>query len=54
MFPNLLGQKAIHRMNNEEMPKVIDVSRRCYEAKISSGRFTAAECNKKQPRRAEN
>lgn len=46
MFPNLIGQKAIHRMSNEDMAKVIDVSRRCYENKMNSGRFTAAECRK--------
>lgn len=46
MFPNLLGQKAIHRMNNEDMANVIGVSRRCYENKMNGGRFTAEECRK--------
>jgi len=44
MFPNLLGQKAYHRMSNEDMAKVIGVSRTAYQQKVNSGRFTPAEC----------
>lgn len=44
MFPNLLGQKAFHKMTSEEMGKVIGQSRQSFEAKIQSGRFTPEEC----------
>ena len=44
MFPNLLGQKAYHKMSNDDMANVIGVSRNTYESKIASGKFTAIEC----------
>ncbi len=44
MFPNLLGQKAYHHMSDEDMAKVIGVSRNAYQQKIKSGRFTPNEC----------
>lgn len=44
MYPNLLGQKAYHHLSNEDMAKIIGISRRAYESKIRSGRFTPAEC----------
>ena len=44
MFPNLLGQKAYHRMTDEDMAAVIGVSRNSYLQKIKSGRFTPDEC----------
>ena len=44
MFPNLLGQKAYHKMTSDDMGKVIGLSRQSYEAKIASGRFTPDEC----------
>lgn len=44
MFPNLLGQKALHGMTDNDMAKVINVSRTVYQRKIKSGRFTPAEC----------
>lgn len=44
MYPNLLGQKAVRHMSNEDMAKVIHISRTAYESKIKSGRFTPAEC----------
>ncbi len=44
MFPNLLGQKAFHKLSDEDMGKIIGLSRQSYQAKIQSGRFTAAEC----------
>lgn len=44
MFPNLLGQKAYHRMTDEDMAQVIGVSRNAYQQKVKSGRFTADEC----------
>ena len=44
MFPNLLGQKAFHKLSNEDMANIIHVNRTTYEAKIRSGRFTVSEC----------
>lgn len=44
MFPNLLGQKAFHRMTDDDMAAVIGISRNSYQQKIKSGRFTADEC----------
>ena len=44
MYPNLMGQKEYHHLSNEEMGKLIGVSRNAYEQKIKSGRFTPAEC----------
>jgi len=44
MYPNIIGQKAICRLSNEEMAKIIGVSRRAYEQKMRSGRFTPKEC----------
>lgn len=43
MFPNLLGQKAYHHMSNEEMAKIINVSRASYEKKIENGKFNVFE-----------
>lgn len=44
MYPNLLGQKAFHRMSDADMAEVIGVSRNAYQQKIKSGRFTPEEC----------
>lgn len=44
MFPNLLGQKAIHNLTDEDMANIIGVSRTAYQSKKKSGRFTPAEC----------
>ena len=44
MFPNLLGQKAFHRLTEDDMAKIIGVSRTAYQSKIKSGRFTPQEC----------
>lgn len=44
MYPNLLGQKAVHHMTEEAMANVIGVSRQSYQQKIKSGRFTPDEC----------
>ena len=46
MFPNLFGQKAYHRLSNDDMAEIIGVSRKCYENKAKSGKFTAVECAK--------
>ena len=44
MFPNLLGQKAFHHLSNEDMGKIIGVTRAGFEKKIQSGRFSVEEC----------
>lgn len=44
MYPNLLGMKAYHHMSNEDMAKVINISRQSYEHKIKTGKFTVSEC----------
>ena len=44
MFPNLLGQKALHKLTDSDMAKIIGVSRTAYQNKVQSGRFTPKEC----------
>lgn len=44
MFPNLMGQKAFHKLTSDDMGKIIKVSRQTYESKIKTGRFTPMEC----------
>ena len=46
MFPNLLGQKAYHKLTNDDMARIINVSRPTYERKVRNGTFTLAECMK--------
>ena len=45
MFPNLLGQKAFHKMSNDDMAAVIGVSRPTFENKLATGKFTVREIN---------
>ncbi len=44
MYANLLGQKAYHHLTDEDMGKIIGVSRNAYGQKIRSGRFWPHEC----------
>ena len=44
VYPNLLGQKAYHHLTDDDMGKIIGVSRQSYAQKIRSGRFTPREC----------
>lgn len=44
MYPNLLGQKAIHHLSNDQMAEIIGISRTAFEQKAKSGRFTPQEC----------
>ena len=44
MYPNLLGQKSYRHLTDEDMAKIIGVSRTAYQQKIKSGRFSADEC----------
>ncbi len=46
MYPNLLEQKAFHKLTDEDMGKIINVSRNSYSQKIKSGRFYQDECKK--------
>ena len=46
MFPNLLGQKAYHKLTNDDMARIINVSRPTYERKVRNGTFTFDECMK--------
>lgn len=44
MFPNLMGQKAFHKLTSEDMGEIIGQSRQSYETKMQNGRFTPMEC----------
>lgn len=44
MYANLLGQKAVYKLTDEEMGKIIGVSRNSFSQKIKSGRFWPSEC----------
>lgn len=44
MYANLLGQKAVHKLTDEDMGKIIGVSRNSYSQKMKSGRFWPNEC----------
>lgn len=44
MYANLLGQKAYQHLTDEEMGKIIGVSRNSYSQKIKTGRFWPSEC----------
>lgn len=46
MYPNLLGQKMYRHMSNDDMAKIINVSRNTFDQKIKTGRFTPNECKK--------
>ena len=44
MYANLLGQKAYYHLTDEDMGKIIGVSRNTFSQKIKSGRFWPNEC----------
>lgn len=44
MYANLLGQKAIHKLSDEDMGRIIGVSRNSFSQKVRSGRFWPGEC----------
>lgn len=44
MYPNLLGQKAYHKLSNDDLADILNLSRSCLEQKLKSGRFTPEEC----------
>lgn len=44
MFKNLIAEKAIRRLSNQQMAEIIGVSRPTFESKMKNGHFTATEC----------
>lgn len=44
MFPNLLGQKAYHKLTDDDMSRIINVTRPTYINKMENGKFTPLEC----------
>ena len=46
MFRNLDAEQARHQMNNSEVAEYLGLSRRSYEHKKKSGKFTAIEVKK--------
>lgn len=44
LFANLLGQKAYHKLTEQQMADIIGISRTAYDSKMKTGRFTPAEC----------
>ena len=44
MYVNLLRQKAYHRLTDDDMGKIIGVSRNTYNQKLRNGRFWPNEC----------
>jgi len=44
VYPNFLGQKAFHKLTDDDMAKIIGISRTAYQNKAKSGRFTPNEC----------
>ncbi len=44
MYPNLLGQKMYYHLTDDDMGKIIGVSRNSYNKKMQSGKFWANEC----------
>lgn len=46
MYKNLIAEKAIHRLTNQQMANIIGVSRLTYEKRMRTGKFTAGDCKK--------
>lgn len=46
MLKNLIAEKAIHRLSNQQMADIIGVSRPTFENKMRSERFTVSECQR--------
>lgn len=44
MFPNLIGQKAVHHLTDDDMSEIICTTRITYQRKLTTGKFTVAEC----------
>lgn len=44
LFPNLLGVKAYHHLTDEDMGRIIGVSRTSFGRKMKSGKFLPEEC----------
>ena len=46
MFPNLLGMKAYNHLTDEDMGRIIGVSRTAFGQKMKNGKFLPEECRK--------
>lgn len=46
MHKNLIAEKAVNGLTNQQMADIIGVCRTTYEQKMRSGRFAVAECFK--------
>lgn len=46
MYPNLMGQKTVRKMTDEEMAKVIGVTRGGYLSKLERDTFTVTDCKR--------
>lgn len=46
MLKNLVAEKAIHRLSNQQMADILGVSRPTFESKMKSERFTVSECQR--------
>ena len=46
MYANLLGQKAVHKLRNEDMARIGRMSRTAYESKLKNGHFTVIEAHR--------
>lgn len=44
MYPNLMGQKAYYGLTNDDLARIIGVSRNSFDSKMRTGRFTVDEC----------
>lgn len=44
MYANLLWQKAYYHLTDDDMGKIIGVSKKTYNQKVRSGRFLPNEC----------
>lgn len=46
MYANLMGQKAYHKLTDDDMARILGISRQAYTQKAKSGRFYPEECKK--------
>lgn len=44
MFPNLMGMKAYNHLTDEDMGRIIGVSRSAFGQKMKTGKFLPDEC----------
>lgn len=44
MYPQLLGMKAARKLSDEELAKIVGVTRPTLANKLQNGNFTVSEC----------